>query len=129
MTHHTLVPVRSSRPAHPDTTTPERQHTVERLFACRVEDLEPGSSTTIKGDVTIAVYRTESDRWFASDDSCTHEQWSLGSDSDLEGDEVVCPLHMARFDLATGKPLCFPATVALRMYDVVIEDGDVYVAL
>lgn len=100
-----------------------------RLLACRTTDLAPGSSMTLPGDVPIAVYRTESDRWFASEDSCTHEQWSLGSESDLEGEEIVCPLHMARFDLETGKPLCFPATVALQMYDVVVDGDEVYVSV
>lgn len=41
----------------------------------------------------------------------------------------MCPLHMARFDLRTGKALCFPATIALRMHTVVIEGDEVYVEL
>lgn len=102
---------------------------MERIFACKVEDLEPGSTMTIEGATPVAVYRTEDGDWFASDDSCTHEQFSLGAESDLEDQEVVCPLHMARFDLRTGKALCFPATVALRMHEVVIDDGEVHVVL
>lgn len=102
---------------------------MERIFACQVDELEPGSTMTVKGETPVAVYRTENGNWFASDDSCTHEQFSLGSESDLDDDEVVCPLHMARFDLKTGKPLCFPATVALRMHKVVIEGAEVYVEL
>lgn len=102
---------------------------MERIFACQVDELEPGSSMTIEGTTPIALYHTEDGEWFASDDSCTHEQFSLGSESDLEDQEVVCPLHMARFDLRTGQPLCFPATVALRMHDVAIENDGVYVTL
>ena len=102
---------------------------MERIFACRADELEPGSTMTVEGATPLAVYRTEDGDWFASDDSCTHEQFSLGSESDLDDDEVVCPLHMARFDLKTGKALCFPATIALRMHEVVIEGDDVYVEL
>lgn len=102
---------------------------MERIFACTADELEPGSTMTVNGATPVAVYRTEDGDWFASDDSCTHEQFSLGSESDLEDDEVVCPLHMARFDLKTGKALCFPATIALRMHEVVIEGNDVYVEL
>lgn len=98
-----------------------------RRFACLVDDLAPGSSMTVAGDESIALFRTEDGEFFATADSCTHEEWSLGEDSDLEGDEVVCPLHMARFDLRTGKALCFPATVALRTYAVVVDDGSVFV--
>lgn len=100
---------------------------MERIFACGVDELEPGSTMTVEGATPVAVYRTEDGDWFASDDSCTHEQFSLGSESDLEDEEVVCPLHMARFDLRTGKALCFPATIALRMHEVVIEGDEVYV--
>ena len=102
---------------------------MERIFACKVDDLDPGSTLTVEGPTPVAVYRTEDDTWFASDDSCTHEQFSLGTESDLEEDEVVCPLHMARFDLKTGRALCFPATVALRMHEVVIEDDEVHVVI
>jgi nitrite reductase/ring-hydroxylating ferredoxin subunit len=102
---------------------------MERIFACRIDELDPGSTMTVEGEVPVAVYRTEDGDWFASDDSCTHEQFSLGSESDLEDDEIVCPLHMARFDLKTGKPLCFPATIALRMHEVIIEGDEVYVEL
>jgi nitrite reductase/ring-hydroxylating ferredoxin subunit len=83
---------------------------------------------TVQGDVPIALFRTDDGEFYATADTCTHEKWSLGEDSDLDGDEVVCPLHMARFDLRTGKPLCFPATVALETFGVEIEDGKVYVA-
>lgn len=103
---------------------------MRRRYACMVDDLANGTSMTIggvDGEVPIALFRTEDGEFFATEDSCSHEQWSLGEDSDLEGGEVVCPLHMARFDLRTGKALCFPATVALRTFQVEIEDGRVFV--
>ncbi len=101
--------------------------TMERRLACSVDDLECGSSMTLQGAVRIAVYRNDDGDFFATADTCTHENWSLGEDSDLEGNEVICPLHMARFDIRTGRPLCLPATIALATYEVQIEDGKVYV--
>lgn len=82
---------------------------------------------TLPGPDPIAMYRTDDGEFYATADTCTHEQWSLGSDSDLEGTEVVCPLHMARFDITTGTPLCFPATTALRTYPVETEGDKVFV--
>jgi 3-phenylpropionate/trans-cinnamate dioxygenase ferredoxin subunit len=102
---------------------------VERLFACNVDDLPKGSSMAIPVDEPIALYRTDDGDFHATSDSCTHERWSLGSDSDLEGTEVVCPLHMARFDITTGKALCFPATLALRTYPVEVDGDAVYVLI
>jgi 3-phenylpropionate/trans-cinnamate dioxygenase ferredoxin subunit len=100
----------------------------QRHLVCSVDDIPLGTSTTFD-DLTpaIALHRTEDGRFFARADSCTHEEFSLGEDGDIEGDELVCPLHMARFDLASGKPLCLPATLALATYEVVVEDDQVYV--
>jgi nitrite reductase/ring-hydroxylating ferredoxin subunit len=100
---------------------------VERRYACEVDDLEPGQSCTIAGDVPIALFRNDEGEFFATADTCTHEEWSLGEDSDLEGNEVVCPLHLARFDIRSGEALCFPASIALRTYGVEVEDGKVYI--
>jgi len=98
-----------------------------RLRVCAVGELAPGSSVTVQGDEKIAVYRTGDGEFYATSDTCTHEEWSLGEDSDLEGCEVTCPLHMARFDLRTGKPLCLPATTPLTTYEVRVEDGTIFV--
>lgn len=79
-------------------------------------DFPPGTARRVKieGVEPIAVFRTAAGEFHATSDSCTHESWSLGEDSDLDGVEVTCPLHMARYDVRTGEPLCFPATTALR---------------
>jgi nitrite reductase/ring-hydroxylating ferredoxin subunit len=101
--------------------------TLNRRFACAVDDLANGESMTVPGDVPVALFRNDEGEFFATADTCTHEDWSLGEDSDLEGDEVVCPLHMARFDIRSGQPLCLPATAALTTFEVQVEDGKVYV--
>ena len=98
-----------------------------RHLACAEGELKPGTSMVVDGAIPIAVFRTESGAYRATADTCTHEKWSLGEEGDIEGEEVVCPLHMARFDLETGAALCFPATVGLRVFPVEIEDGKVYV--
>jgi nitrite reductase/ring-hydroxylating ferredoxin subunit len=103
---------------------------VARIFACKADDLTPGSAMTVKSAIPpIAVFHTDDDGFFATQDMCTHEDWSLGDDSDVDGTEVTCPLHMARFDLRTGQPLCLPATEPLRTYAVEVEDGLVYVVV
>jgi nitrite reductase/ring-hydroxylating ferredoxin subunit len=87
-----------------------------------------GSSMTVPGDPPVALFRTNGDELYATADTCTHECWSLGEDSDLEGNEVTCPLHLASFDVRTGHALCLPATVNLQTYPVEIDDdGSVFV--
>jgi NAD(P)H-dependent nitrite reductase small subunit len=77
------------------------------------------------GDTPIALYRV-GDRVYALDDVCTHEL-ALLSQGFVEGGAVECPLHGARFDIATGRCLAPPATVDLRTYAVRVEDGEVFV--
>lgn len=109
----------------------ESAQMVEGRFACNDGDLAPGESMTVAaagpGTVAVALYRNDDGDYYATADTCTHEDWSLGEDSDLEGNEVVCPLHMARFDIRSGEALCFPATVALATFEVVVDDGKVFV--
>lgn len=73
----------------------------------------------------VAVFNIDG-RFYATADTCTHAQASL-SEGDLEGDEVVCPVHFGAFHVPTGKPLCFPVTEPLPTYPVVVQGSDVYV--
>ncbi len=96
-----------------------------RFFACSAAEMEKGTARTL--DVAgrrIALFRNDDGEFFATSDSCTHEQWSLGEDGDLERNEVECPLHMARFDIRTGQALCFPATEPLATFAVEIDADD-----
>ena len=96
-----------------------------RRLICHVSEIEPGTSKTVDGK--IAIFRTEAGEIFGTSDQCTHEEWSLGTEGELEGEEIVCPLHMARYDLRTGKALCFPAMTDLQTFDLQVEGDDIYV--
>lgn len=50
-------------------------------------------------------------------DVCTHA-YALLSDGWLDGYEIECPLHGARFDVRTGAALTSPAETALATYPV-----------
>jgi 3-phenylpropionate/trans-cinnamate dioxygenase ferredoxin subunit len=59
-------------------------------------------------------------------DQCSHEEYPL-SDGDLEGTDLVCMYHGARFDVCTGKNKGLPAIRPVRSFPVDIREGDVYV--
>ncbi len=92
---------------------------------CGVDDIADGCARQIKGEPPIAIFHV-GEEFFATDDTCTHAKFSL-ADGYVEGDEVVCALHEARFCLRTGRVLSPPATVALRTYPVRIEGGEVFI--
>ena len=49
---------------------------------------------------------------------CGEEYFALLSDGWLDGYEIECPLHGARFDVRTGAALTSPAETALATYPV-----------
>jgi nitrite reductase/ring-hydroxylating ferredoxin subunit len=61
-------------------------------------------------------------------DQCTHMQWPL-SDGYLEDGLVYCSLHLACFDPHTGACEGEPASEPVQTYDVVEEEGEVYLLL
>ena len=59
---------------------------------------------------------------------CTHEYADL-AEGKLEDGCVVCPLHGSKFDLDTGEALTLPAFEPEPVYDVLVKEGVVYVAV
>lgn len=96
------------------------------VFAFTTAELADGEASSMPAAPHIAVYRV-GDEFYATQDSCSHEEWSLGEDGELEGYEVLCSLHMARFDIRDGRALCLPALNPIKTYPVTVTDGRVMV--
>ncbi len=65
---------------------------------------------------------------FAIDDTCTHADASLCEGS-ISGGEVICPLHMATFDIRTGRATGPPADQDVATHRVRIRGDDIEVEL
>ncbi len=65
----------------------------------------------------------------AFDDSCTHAHALLSGSDIEEGCEVACPLHGARFNVLTGQALTLPAVRPLRMHEIKVEGGNVFIKI
>jgi 3-phenylpropionate/trans-cinnamate dioxygenase ferredoxin subunit len=61
-------------------------------------------------------------------DECSHEEFPL-SDGELEGGQVTCLLHGARFDLETGAARALPAVKPVRVYECRVEGDEIQVNL
>lgn len=75
----------------------------------------------------IALFNLDG-QYFAIDDICTHDGGPL-AEGDLEGCEIQCPRHGARFDVRTGKPLCMPAIEPVATHRVEMKGDRIYVHL
>ena len=91
-----------------------------------VGDCVAGKLTGVMADDTPVVLANVDGRICALLDQCSHEEFPL-SDGDLEGGDVVCVYHGARFDVCTGARKALPAVLPVRSFPVEVRDGDVYV--
>lgn len=90
-------------------------------------DFPPGTRRTIDADGTpIAIFNVGGE-YYAIGDLCTHEAETL-SEGQLDGCEIICPRHQARFSLISGAALSPPAYEAVATYPVRVADGMVQVS-
>ena len=67
----------------------------------------------------VAVARS-GEEYFAIEDVCTHDGAEL-TGGEIEGAEIICPRHGARFCLRTGEALTPPAYEPVRVFATKIE--------
>lgn len=96
--------------------------TFERV--CSVSEIPPGAAKVYEmGDRAIAVCNVGG-QFYAVDDVCTHDEASL-EQGQVEGYEIECPRHGARFDVRTGAVTALPAVVPIETFGVRVQGEDV----
>ena len=74
----------------------------------------------------IAVYNING-AYYATDDTCSHENASLSEEGLLDGSSVVCGWHFCSFEIATGVAMNSPCSEPIRTYPVKLADGMLHV--
>ena len=99
----------------------------EFVTVARVDDVPPGSITTVRaGDEEIALAHVDGG-FYATQAACIHLKGPLGAGR-LEGPVLTCPWHGWQYDVRTGENE-FDRAIQLRTYEVRVEDGHVKVAV
>lgn len=104
------------------------------ITVCPASEIPDGAREVfdIKGH-WIAIFNV-GDRYYAIEDICSHDEGTLSEDEDgnpvpLDGYEIECPRHGARFDIRNGEVKSPPAMVDIPFYEVRVRDGNLELAI
>ena len=90
------------------------------------DELLHGSSKVVVVDgARVAVFNLNGE-YYAIEDACTHDEGELASGT-VEGEEIVCPRHGARFNIKTGKVTAPPAYEDIETFPVHVSEGKIQV--
>jgi 3-phenylpropionate/trans-cinnamate dioxygenase ferredoxin component len=79
------------------------------------------------GDHDVAVCNVGG-AFYAVDDLCTHDGGALDQ-GELDGEEIECPRHGARFDVRTGAATQLPAFEPVETHAVRVEGDDILIGV
>ncbi len=91
-----------------------------------VTEIPPGMKKIVEVAGILIVVANIDGQFYAVEDVCTHDGGPLG-EGKLDGCQLICPRHGARFDVRTGAALTMPAVEAAPTYAVRVEGDDVLI--
>ena len=89
-------------------------------------DCAVGKLLCVMADGVSVVLANVDGKVCALRDECSHEEFPL-SDGELDGGDVVCIYHGARFDACSGARKALPAVRPVQAFPVETRDGEIYV--
>jgi 3-phenylpropionate/trans-cinnamate dioxygenase ferredoxin subunit len=99
----------------------------EFIKVATLDEVPVGQSKLVEVDyVRVALFNLDGEI-YAIEDVCTHDGGPLVEGTIMNGCEVMCPRHGARFDIRTGKALSFPAFEPTNSYTVRVEGNNVFI--
>lgn len=104
------------------------QGKLEFVAVATVDELPPDARLVVDvDDRRIALFNVGG-TIYAIADVCSHDDGPVG-EGPLDGLQIECPRHGARFDLPSGKALTLPAVVDIPAYPVRIVGPQVEIGL
>jgi 3-phenylpropionate/trans-cinnamate dioxygenase ferredoxin subunit len=87
-----------------------------------VEDFPDGERIYLEINAHPIVIFQINGEYFATGDVCTHDGGEIGN-GELDGEEIICPRHGARFNIRNGKAVSLPAVTDIPVYSLRVVDG------
>lgn len=97
---------------------------VKVASTAEMENAQAGKAVDAGGQ-TVALFRVGTE-YCAIENVCPHRGASL-ADGVLNGYEITCPWHAARFDVRSGAVLCPPAPHGVKSFPVRVSGTDIEV--
>ena len=98
----------------------------EWIKACNLEQVKEGQLFGLTVNDKKILLANFKGKIRATDLICTHANADL-STGFLSEEGVRCPLHLSVFNLENGEPQNLPAETPLKVYNVKIDNNEVYV--
>ena len=98
------------------------------LRVAALADCDVGTLKAVMVEGTPIVLANVEGDIFALQDEFSHEEYPL-SDGELEGGDLVCIYHGARFECATGRNKSLPAIRPIKSFAVQVRDDEIYIDL
>lgn len=98
------------------------------VTVAKTAEIPPGAREVFEIDgLYIAVFNVDG-RYYAVEDRCTHDDGPL-AEGELDGYEIICPRHGARFDIRDGRVLSMPAVLPVPWFPVRVEGDEIQIGL
>ena len=93
------------------------------------DDIDVGSVENFEHEeIDYAIFRLESG-FFATQGHCYCEDQAFISESNVEGEELECASCGNTYSIVSGDPISDLELPSLKIYDVLEEDGSIYLNL
>ena len=102
---------------------------VEPVHIGQEDDIDVGSVENFEHEeIDYAIFRLESG-FFAIQGHCHCEDHAFLSESSVEGEELECASCGNTFSIVSGDPISDLELPSLKMYDIIEEEGEIYLNL
>jgi 3-phenylpropionate/trans-cinnamate dioxygenase ferredoxin subunit len=98
------------------------------VAVAKLDEVPAGGKKLVEAGGAQILLCNSKDEIFAVRNLCSHAHETLECGRVRNG-WISCPVHGARFDLATGEPKNPPATIAIDTFEVRIQGDTIEVAV
>ena len=101
----------------------------EPIFIGNMEDIDKDSVENFEHDeIDYAIYHLEGG-FFATQGRCNCEEQAFFSEGTIEGEELECASCGKIFSIVSGDPISDVESGSIKTYDIIEEDGKLYLTL